>query len=113
MPASIIQKKTIAKRPGFSANVLRVSSLNDDTPPPSTMDEIRNMYIYNRNEIKALFNKMEKASKFPAALRTMLLNEYTRSNLAIVKCSEMKGIARCAEQAYKESGSTADGYKSL
>ena len=37
------------------------------------MDEIRNMYIYNRNEIKVLFNKMEKASKFPAALRTMLL----------------------------------------
>ncbi|AEP15737.1 hypothetical protein EQVG_00328 [Emiliania huxleyi virus 207] len=97
MPASIIQKKTTAKRAGFSANVLRVSMLNDETPPPSTMDEIRNMYIKNRREIKTLYNQMEKASKFPAALRNMLGNEYMRANLAIERCAEMKRVARRAE----------------
>ncbi len=103
-----IQKKTTSKRAGFSANVLRVSMLNDDTPPPSTMDEIRKMYIKNRREIKTLYNQMEKASKFPAALRNMLGNEYMRANIAIEKCSEMKRVARSAEKAYKAGGNSGD-----
>ena len=103
-----IQKKTTSKRAGFSAAVLRVSKLNDETPPPSTMDEIRDMYIQNRREIQKLYNQLEKASKFSFALRNMLGNEYTRANLAIEKCSEMKRFARKAEKSYKDSGSNAD-----
>ena len=94
MTASIIQKKTTAKRVGFSPAIIRVSTLNDDTPPPSTMNEIRDMYIHNRNEIKTLYLQMEKLNNFPHALRNMLLNEYTRADLAIKRCSEMKRVAR-------------------
>ena len=103
-----IQKKTTSKRAGFSAAVLRASKLNDETPPPSTMNEIRNMYIENRRELKALYNQLEKANTFPPALRNMLGNEYMRANLAIERCSEMKRVARKAEKSYKDSGSNAD-----
>ena len=103
-----IQKKTTSKRVGFSAKVLRVSKLNDGTPPPSTMNEIRDMYIQNRREIKTLYDQMEKANTFPHALRNMLGNEYMRANLAIVRCSEMKRVARKAEKSYKDSGNSGD-----
>ncbi len=114
MPASIIQKKTTSKRAGFSASVLRVSKLNDETPPPSPMNEIRDMYIKNRREIQTLYRQMEKASKFPRALRNMLGNEYMRAELAIKRCSEMKRIARRAEKAGGNGGDViwafGDGY---
>ncbi|AET42355.1 hypothetical protein EXVG_00471 [Emiliania huxleyi virus 202] len=102
-PIGIQKKKTTSNRAGFSTAVLRVSKLNDETPPPSTMDEIRNMYIQNRREINTLYTQLEKANTLPPALRNMLGHEYMRANLAIVRCSEMKRVARKAEKSHKAS----------